>query len=167
MLDDDLLEAIGPPRARRGELAPLLGGASVAGEQGLRRGLHEGEQRHAARIPLGRRLRRHALIYEAFKKTGGNTDGEKLVEAMKGMALDKPARPDDDRSRDARRRSRTCTSARSRSSTASSWNIEFDTIENVKDRALSARESGVGTMLRLAQVLAGGHRLTIGNFHLR
>jgi branched-chain amino acid transport system substrate-binding protein len=26
------------------------------------------------------------LLYEALKKTGGNSDGEKLIEAMKGMA---------------------------------------------------------------------------------
>src|SRR2546429_5634662 len=33
------------------------------------------------------------LIYEALKKTGGATDGEKLVEAMKGMAWTSPRGP--------------------------------------------------------------------------
>jgi branched-chain amino acid transport system substrate-binding protein len=34
-----------------------------------------------------------ALIYEALKKTGGGTDGEQLVAAMKGMKLDSPRGP--------------------------------------------------------------------------
>jgi branched-chain amino acid transport system substrate-binding protein len=34
-----------------------------------------------------------ALIYDALKKTGGSTDGEKLVAAMKGMKLDSPRGP--------------------------------------------------------------------------
>ena len=33
------------------------------------------------------------LIYEALKKTGGNTDGDKLVEAMKGMKWESPRGP--------------------------------------------------------------------------
>jgi branched-chain amino acid transport system substrate-binding protein len=33
------------------------------------------------------------LIYEALKKTGGNTDGPTLVEAMKGMAWESPRGP--------------------------------------------------------------------------
>ena len=33
------------------------------------------------------------LIYEAVKKTGGNTDGDKLVEAMKGMKWESPRGP--------------------------------------------------------------------------
>ncbi len=33
------------------------------------------------------------LIYEALKKTGGDTDGTKLVEAMKGMAWESPRGP--------------------------------------------------------------------------
>ena len=43
-----------------------------------------------------------ALIYKALDKTRGDTDGTKLVEAMKGAVLDEPARPDLDRSADAR-----------------------------------------------------------------
>ena len=44
------------------------------------------------------------LIYEALKKTGGKTDGDALIAAMKGMKLGEPARADLDRSRDARHR---------------------------------------------------------------
>jgi branched-chain amino acid transport system substrate-binding protein len=33
------------------------------------------------------------LIYEALKKTGGDTDGGKLVEAMKGMSFESPRGP--------------------------------------------------------------------------
>jgi branched-chain amino acid transport system substrate-binding protein len=33
------------------------------------------------------------LIYEALKKTGGNTDGDKLIAAMKGMAWESPRGP--------------------------------------------------------------------------
>ena len=43
------------------------------------------------------------LIYETLKKTGGNTDGDALIAAAKGMKLGKPARPDEHRSGNARR----------------------------------------------------------------
>jgi branched-chain amino acid transport system substrate-binding protein len=33
------------------------------------------------------------LIYEALKKTNGDTDGDKLIAAMKGMSLDTPRGP--------------------------------------------------------------------------
>src|SRR6202049_153686 len=33
------------------------------------------------------------LIYEALKKTGGNTEGDKLIEAMKGMKWESPRGP--------------------------------------------------------------------------
>ena len=44
------------------------------------------------------------LIYEALKKTGGKTDGDSLIDAMKGMKWESPARPDLDRSGDPRHR---------------------------------------------------------------
>ncbi len=44
------------------------------------------------------------LVYEALKKTGGKTDGDALVAAMKGMAWESPARADLDRSGHARHR---------------------------------------------------------------
>ena len=46
--------------ARRRQLAPLFGRASVRREQGVRRRVHAGERRHAAELHVGRRLRRHA-----------------------------------------------------------------------------------------------------------
>ncbi len=33
------------------------------------------------------------LIYEALKKTGGDTDGDKLIAAMKGMSFVSPRGP--------------------------------------------------------------------------
>ena len=53
--DDDLLADIGEFGARRGDDAPLLGRPRFAGEQGLRRGVREGQQRHAAEFHGGRR----------------------------------------------------------------------------------------------------------------
>ena len=44
------------------------------------------------------------VIYEALKKTNGNTDGDALIAAAKGLQVGKPARPDVDRSGDPRRR---------------------------------------------------------------
>ena len=46
--DDDQLNDMGDVRARRGHLAPLLGRAPVGGEQEVRRGLPEGQQRACA-----------------------------------------------------------------------------------------------------------------------
>jgi len=34
-----------------------------------------------------------AVIYAAVKKTGGDTDGDKLVAAMEGLKLDSPRGP--------------------------------------------------------------------------
>ena len=34
-----------------------------------------------------------ALIYKALEKTGGDTDGTKLIEAMKGMTWESPRGP--------------------------------------------------------------------------
>ena len=38
-------------------------------------------------------LRWNAFIYEALKKTGGNTDGGSIIAAMKGMAWESPRGP--------------------------------------------------------------------------
>ena len=72
------------------------------------------------------------LIYEALKKTNGDTDGDKLIAAMKGMS---------GKARVGRSRSipkpatscRTSTSARSKSRRQALYNVEFATFENVKD----------------------------------
>ena len=73
------------------------------------------------------------VIYEALKKTNGNTDGDKPDRRRQGHDMGEPARPDVDRSGDARRRRRPSTSAASRRSAASCVNVEFDKVENVKD----------------------------------
>jgi branched-chain amino acid transport system substrate-binding protein len=72
------------------------------------------------------------LIYEAIKKAGGNTDGERLIAAAKGMAWESPRGPIsiDPQTRDIvqnvyiRRVEKAGTETR---------NVEFDKMENVKD----------------------------------
>ena len=72
------------------------------------------------------------LIYEALKKTGGNTDGEKLVEAMKGLAWVSPRGP---MSIDAATRDvvQTVYIRKCELVGGKPWNVEFDRIENMKD----------------------------------
>ena len=72
------------------------------------------------------------LIYEALKKTGGATDGEKLVEAMKGMAWTSPRGPMsiDPATRDVVQNVyiRKCELVDGKI-----YNVEFDKVENFKD----------------------------------
>jgi branched-chain amino acid transport system substrate-binding protein len=72
------------------------------------------------------------LIYEALKKTGGETDGEKLIEAMKGMAWTSPRGPMsiDPATRDVVQNVyiRKCEMVDGKP-----WNVEFDKVENFKD----------------------------------
>ncbi len=72
------------------------------------------------------------LIYEALKKTGGATDGEKLVDAMKGMAWTSPRGPMsiDPATRDVVQNVyiRRCELVDGKL-----YNVEFDKIENFKD----------------------------------
>ena len=72
------------------------------------------------------------LIYEALKKTGGGTDGEKLVEAMKGMAWTSPRGPMsiDPATRDVVQNVyiRRCERVDGKL-----YNVEFDKVENFKD----------------------------------
>jgi branched-chain amino acid transport system substrate-binding protein len=72
------------------------------------------------------------LIYEALKKTGGNTDGEKLVEAMKGMSWISPRGPMtiDPATRDV---VQTVYIRKVEVVDGKLWNIEFDKVENFKD----------------------------------
>jgi len=73
-----------------------------------------------------------AAIYEALKKTGGATDGEKLVEAMKGMAWTSPRGPMsiDPATRDV---IQNVYIRKVESRDGHYWNVEFDKIDNVKD----------------------------------
>ncbi len=72
------------------------------------------------------------LIYEALKKTGGDTDGEKLLAAMKGMAWVSPRGPMsiDPTTRDV---VQTVYIRKVETVDGKLWNIEFDKVDNVKD----------------------------------
>jgi branched-chain amino acid transport system substrate-binding protein len=80
------------------------------------------------------------LIYEALKKTGGNTDGDALIAAMKGMAWESPRGPIviDPETRDivqdiyVRRLQRV---------NGELYNVEFDKFEAVKDPVKAAQRT--------------------------
>jgi hypothetical protein len=80
------------------------------------------------------------LIYEAIRKTGGKTDGNSFIGAVKGMSWESPRGPMtiDPETRDVisnvymRRVERV---------NGELWNIEFATVENVKDRSKRRRNS--------------------------
>jgi branched-chain amino acid transport system substrate-binding protein len=79
------------------------------------------------------------LIYEAIGKTGGKTDGDSFIGAVKGMSWESPRGPMsiDPETRDVisniylRRVER---------ANGELWNIEFATVENVKDPVKAARK---------------------------
>src|SRR5438876_4884669 len=72
------------------------------------------------------------LIYEALKRTGGSTDGEKLVNAMKGLSWVSPRGPMsiDPATRDV---VQTVYIRKCELVDGKLFNVEFDKIENVKD----------------------------------
>jgi branched-chain amino acid transport system substrate-binding protein len=72
------------------------------------------------------------LIYEAVKKTGGSSDGEKLVEAMKGMSWTSPRGPMsiDPATRDV---VQTIYIRKVEAKDGHFWSMEFDKMDNVKD----------------------------------
>jgi len=74
------------------------------------------------------------LIYEALNKTGGDTNGEKMVEAMKGMSWTSPRGPMtiDPATRDV---IQTVYIRKVERVDGHLWNVEFDKIDNVKDPA--------------------------------
>jgi branched-chain amino acid transport system substrate-binding protein len=71
-------------------------------------------------------------IYESLKKTSGNTDGEKLIGAVKGMAWESPRGPIsiDPETRDI---IQTVYIRRVEKVDGKIVNVEFDKVENVKD----------------------------------
>lgn len=132
VLDDDLLDVIG---------APALGVVSA----------HHYSAAHASpenkayvdgfmKANKGMRPNFHSvggydgmhLIYEAMKKTAGDSDGEKLVAAMKGMAWISPRGPMsiDPATRDV---IQNVYIRKVEMRDAHYWNVEFDKIENVRD----------------------------------
>jgi branched-chain amino acid transport system substrate-binding protein len=72
------------------------------------------------------------LIYEALKKTGGNTDGDALIAAMKGMAWESPRGPIsiDPDTRDI---VSNIYIRKVEKIDGQLWNTEFETFPNVKD----------------------------------
>jgi branched-chain amino acid transport system substrate-binding protein len=72
------------------------------------------------------------LIYEALKKTGGKTDGDALIAAMKGMAWESPRGPIsiDPETRDI---VQNIYMRRVEKVDGQLWNVEFETFPNVKD----------------------------------
>jgi len=72
------------------------------------------------------------VIYEALKKTGGDTNGDKLVEAMKGMKWTSPRGPMsiDPSTRDV---VQTVYIRKVEMVNGKPWSVEFDKVENIKD----------------------------------
>jgi branched-chain amino acid transport system substrate-binding protein len=132
VLDDDLLDAIG---------APALGAVSSHHYSAA----HESPENRAyvdsfMKANKGMRPNFHSvggydgmhLIYEAVKKTGGDSDGEKLVAAMKGMSWTSPRGPIsiDPATRDV---VQNVYIRKVEMRDGHYWNIEFDKVENVRD----------------------------------
>jgi branched-chain amino acid transport system substrate-binding protein len=74
------------------------------------------------------------LIYEALKKTGGKTDGDNLIQAMKGMAWESPRGPIsiDPETRDI---VQNIYIRKAEKKNGQLYNVEFATFEAVKDPA--------------------------------
>jgi branched-chain amino acid transport system substrate-binding protein len=77
------------------------------------------------------------LIYEALKKTGGKTDGDALVAAMKGMKWESPRGPV---SIDAETRDiiQNVYVRKVEKKDGQLYNVEFETFEAVKDPVKAA-----------------------------
>jgi branched-chain amino acid transport system substrate-binding protein len=79
------------------------------------------------------------LIYEALKKTNGETDGDKLIAAMKGMAWTSPRGPIsiDPDTRDI---IQNIYVRKVEKMNGELFNVEFETIPNVKDPVKAAKK---------------------------
>jgi branched-chain amino acid transport system substrate-binding protein len=132
VLDDDLMDAIGAPAlgvvsshhysaAHPSPENKAYVEAFMKANNGMRPNFHS----------LGGYDGMH-LIYEAEKKTGGSNDGEKLVDAMTGLAWTSPRGPMsiDPATRDV---VQTVYIRRVEMKDGHYWNVEFDKIDNVKD----------------------------------
>jgi branched-chain amino acid transport system substrate-binding protein len=133
VLDDDVLEAIGPSAL----------GVVSSHQYSAAHDSPENKAYVEAYLRANNGLRPNFMsvhgydgihvIYESLRKTGGNAaDGEKLVNAMKGLAWVSPRGPMsiDPATRDVVQNIyiRRCEMVNGKL-----WNIEFDKIENVKD----------------------------------
>jgi branched-chain amino acid transport system substrate-binding protein len=132
VVDDDILEAIGAPAigvvtsfhysaAHDSPENKAYVSGMAAANNGMRANFHS----------VGGYDGMH-LIYEALKKTGGDSDGEKVVNAMKGMSWVSPRGPMsiDPMSRDV---IQTVYIRRVEMKDGKPWSIEFDKFEKVKD----------------------------------
>jgi branched-chain amino acid transport system substrate-binding protein len=132
VLDDDLLEAIGPPAlgtisshhysaAHPSPENKAYVDAFMKANSGMRPNFHS----------VGGYDGAH-LIYESLRKTGGTPDGEKLVDAMKGLSWTSPRGPMsiDPATRDV---VQTVYIRKCELVGGKPFNVEFDKIENVKD----------------------------------
>jgi branched-chain amino acid transport system substrate-binding protein len=132
VLDDDILEAIGKPAL--GVISSHH--YSAAHDSPENKAYVEG----FTRANPGMRPNFHSvggydgmhLICEALRKTGGDSDGQKLVEAMKGLAWTSPRGP---MSIDAATRDvvQTVYIRKCEMVNGKPYNVEFDRIENMKD----------------------------------
>jgi branched-chain amino acid transport system substrate-binding protein len=79
------------------------------------------------------------LIYEAIRKTGGKTDGDSFIGAVKGMSWESPRGPMtiDPETRDV---IHNIYLRRVEKMNGELWNIEFATVENVKDPVKAAKK---------------------------
>jgi branched-chain amino acid transport system substrate-binding protein len=132
VLDDDLLDAIGPPAlgvvsshhysaAHPSDENKAYVDAFMKANNGMRPNFHS----------LGGYDGMH-LIYEALRRTNGAAEGEKLVAAMKGMAWMSPRGPMsiDPATRDV---VQDVYIRRVEKRDGHYWNVEFDRIQGVKD----------------------------------
>ncbi|TPE51685.1 ABC transporter substrate-binding protein [Amaricoccus solimangrovi] len=78
-----------------------------------------------------------ALLYQALEKTGGDSDGTALIEAMKGLSWESPRGPVsiDPETRDIVQN--VYMRRVERGADGELWNVEFETFEAVKDPAKS------------------------------
>ncbi len=132
ILDDDLLEAIGPPAL----------GVVTSHHYSAAHDSPENKEYVAGFMKANNGLRPNFMsvngydgmhvIYEMLRKTGGNGTGEQLVDAAKGLAWVSPRGPMsiDPATRDVVQNIyiRRCELVNGKL-----WNVEFDKIENVKD----------------------------------
>ena len=132
VLDDDLLENVGPPAA----------GIISSHHYSAAHDSPENKAYFDAFTKANPGMRPNFMsvggydgmhvIYEALKKTGGDLDGTKLVEAMKGLKWMSPRGPMsiDPETRDV---VQTIYIRRCEIIGGKPWNIEFDKVENVKN----------------------------------
>ena len=132
ILDDDLLEAIGPPALG----AITSHHYSAAHDSPENRGyvdafMKANEGKRPNFMSVNGYDGMH-VIYEMLRKTGGNGSGEQLVDAAKGLSWVSPRGPMsiDPQTRDV---VQNIYIRRCEMKDGKLWNVEFDRIDNVKD----------------------------------